>query len=170
MQHQPNQRQTLEDLLALLEAKQQLIQRKIIRTQVQLELLNHRELLNQTNHIQTTTHNQQTIPVNQSDNNSSSSSEDNNSDRENDQTPNSPNSNSDNDDTSTETNDIDPWRLSDGTIIYYGDSVQILNPANDNEQSGVIIGSTPKRLKIELKNGEVVLRQADNLERDQDSD
>ena len=81
---QPTQRQKLEELLARLEFKQRLIQRKIISTQVQLELLNQRER-NLTNNLHNTQHHQQTTNTNQYNNNNTSSNEDSNSNTDNNQ-------------------------------------------------------------------------------------
>ena len=165
---QPTQRQQLQDQLEHLEFQQRILQRKIIQNQVKLELLiqkenRERELPTQSNYIQSTPQNQQRTNTNQSTNDSnSSSSEENNSDEENNQSSDSQDSNKD-EDSDADLDERDPFRLPDGQIIYSGDTVNILNPSNENEERGVIIGSTPKRLRIELENGVIILRQADNL-------
>ena len=156
MQQQPTQRQTLEELLARLEFKQCLIQRRIISTQVQQELLNQREA-HQVNHIQNTQQNQQTSTTNQTYNNNSSNSEDTNSDTETNQRADTSDSNREEEDSDLESNGPDLLRLPDGLPSSTGDKVIILNPANVNKQGGVIVGSTPKRLQIRLDNGDIIL-------------
>lgn len=150
---QRSQRQILEETLANLEFKQRVLQRKIVRTQVQLELLNQREI-NRT--IPYINYNQQTTTVNRPTNTNSSRS-----------TENSINTDSDkeDEDSDEDSDDREPFRLTDGSPICAGDTVRLLNPKNDDEQEGVIIGHTPQRLKIKLTNGQIVLRQAENLER-----
>ena len=168
MQHQSTQRQQLEDRLARLEYEQRITHRKIIRTQVQLELLNQKELLHQ-NQSQNTQQNQHTTIPNQSNINNSSSSEEDNNDEENNQNPDSTDTNAANNDNDADSDDREPFRFPNGTPIYSGDLVKILNPANDEQERGEVLGSTPKRLRIELHNGDIVLRQPENLEPDQDS-
>jgi hypothetical protein len=166
MQQQQTQRRTLENLLAQLEYKQRITQREIISTQVQLELLNQREL-QQTHHTQNTQHIQQTTTTNQYNNNSSSSSDENNIEQENNQNSDKSDSDSEEVDSNADSQASDIFRFPEGNPIYTGDKVIILNPTNEHEKGGVIIGSTPKRLQIKLDNGNIVLRQPENLEKAQ---
>ena len=169
MQQHLTQRQQLEDTLAQLEHDQRITHRKIIRTQVQLELLNQKELLHQTNHTQNTQQNLRITTSNQSNNNNSSSSDEDNNDEENNQNPDSTDTNAANNDNDADSDDREPFRFPNGTPIYSGDLVKLLNPSNEEQEKGEVVGSTPKRLRIELQNGDIVLRQPENLEPDQDS-
>ena len=166
---QQTQRQSLEELLANLEFKQRVLQRKIVRTQVQLELLNQRER-NSRNNPYNNYHNQRNTITQQTNNNTSSSNNDNTNNRENNQS--SENSvadkeedDSEEDDSDEDSDGLEPFRLPDGSPVYAGDSVRLLNPTTDDEQEGIVIGNTPKRLKIKLPNRLIVLRQPDNLVR-----
>ena len=169
MQQQQTQRQQLEDRLARLEYEQRITHRKIIRTQVQLELLNQKELQHQTNHTQNAQQNQHITTSNQINTNNSSSSEEANNDEENNQNSDSTDSNAANNDNDADSDDREPFRFPNGTPIYSGDLVKLLNPLNEEQEKGEVVGSTPKRLRIELHNGDIVLRQPENLEPDQDS-
>ena len=159
MQQQPTQRRLLEERLAKLEYQQRVINRRIIQTQVRLELLNQQES-NQHQNQQPNTN--QDINIDPSDsedttNNEGSNHDSNESISENDDN-NSNNSNADSEES-------EPFRLPDGSSIYVGDSVFITNPSNLNEAGGIIVGATPKRLKIKLSNDQIILRQPENLER-----
>ena len=171
MQSQPT-RQQLQDQLEQLEFQQRILQRKIISTQVKLELLTQRE--NRQTFYNHNIRPQQTSTTNQ-DNASSTSSNDNNINSDN--TEDSSKSESDNDDNNDDNNNTNEEEdseeeaenpnhlLSDGLPISLGEPVRILNPANDEEEGDIIVGATPKRLQIKLQNGRIVLRQADNLQR-----
>jgi hypothetical protein len=163
MQQRPNQRLQLEETLSRLELRLRLVQRRIISTQVQIELLNQRErnigvLENiERNHQIYTAPQDNTIS---SSNNSTSESDQDNNDN-NDNLSSTDQSSNDSDSSSEEP---DPLLL-DGHRLDNGDKVIIRNPFNENESEGVILGHTPKRYRIRLTNGDVILRQPDNLDR-----
>ena len=161
MQHQQTQRQILEAQLAELEYKQRTIQRRLIQTQVQLELLNQQEERNK-NINNNPSDNEDT----NSNSDSSQDSNESNPDKD-DNDSNDPTSDTDDNNSNANSEDSEHFRLPDGSEIYSGDSVIITNPSNINEQGGIIIGATPKRLKIKLDNGQTILRQPENLERAQ---
>ena len=69
------------------------------------------------------------------------------------------------DDSDSDSDGLEPFRLPDGSPIYAGDAVRLLNPTTEDENEGIVIGNTPKRLKIKLPNGLIILRQPDNLGR-----
>ena len=158
MQQQSNQRQSLEERLAKLEYQQRVIQRRIIQTQVRLELLTQQER-NQQRNQQPIANQQINIdsPDNEDTSNTGSNHDSNESTSENDDN----NSNVSN----ADSEESEPFRLPDGSPIYAGDSVIITNPSNINEAGGIVIGATPKRLKIKLSNEQIILRQPENLER-----
>ena len=165
MQQQP-QRQILEETLANLEFKQRVFQRKIVRTQVQLELLNQREI-NRTNNPYNNYLNLRNTTSYQPNNNNNNppSNNDSTSNSDNNQSSDTSDPDNEEDDEDEESDGRESFKLPDGSPLYAGDPVRILNPFNDNEQDGTIIGATPKRLKIKLTNGSIVLRQPENLER-----
>jgi hypothetical protein len=162
---QSTRRNTLEDRLTNLEAQQRIIQRRIIRTQIELELLNQQELEQsfRTRNIQL--NNQRSNP---STNNSTSSDNNSDSDDDNNNDTDAIENNPSSSDSSKETDSENDqgtsalFHFPDGNSIRKGYKVSIQKPLND-KTSGIIIGSTPKRLRIRLDNGDIILRQPSNL-------
>lgn len=156
------QRQDLEDELERLEYKQLKINRKIVRTQVQLELLIRRENrlafyhdnIEENRYQAARAQRQQTSSGSESSiTNENASDDDKNADTE--QTDAS---DSDNDAQETQ------HTLPNGDPIYKGLKVRILNPTSTGEEEGTVIGATAKRIQIKLADGRTILRNTDNLE------
>ena len=176
MQHR-TQRQLLEDNLAQLELNLQLTQRKIIRIHVQLELLNDRKRhlttsvssqqhrltqSNQYNHTyNNNNNNHHNNNINNNDNNNSASNN-NTQDDNNQSSSDSSSDTEDNNDDNTSDDEANHFKYSDGSYVNLGDKVALLNPNEDSEQTGIVVDNTPKRLKIQLLNGEYVLRNPEN--------